>query len=41
MTRVFEIASLREGMMHGVELFQLLLEIISIACVVTGLGKTL
>ena len=41
MTRVFEIASLREGMMHGVELIQLLLEIISIACVVTGLGKTL
>ena len=40
-TRVFEIASLREGMMHGVELFQLLLEIISIACVVIGLGKTL
>ncbi|AUU24443.1 hypothetical protein MC60_018980 [Aeromonas caviae] len=28
-------------MMHGVELFQLLLEIISIACVVIGLGKTL
>jgi uncharacterized membrane protein len=28
-------------MMHGVELIQLLLEIISIACVVTGLGKTL
>ncbi|MCP3291424.1 hypothetical protein NAT01_23200, partial [Aeromonas hydrophila] len=38
---MFEIASLREGMMHGVELFQLLLEIISIACVVIGLGKTL
>jgi uncharacterized membrane protein len=38
---VFEIASLKEGMMHGVELFQLLLEIISIACVVIGLGKTL
>ena len=33
-TRVFEIASLREGMMHGVELFQLLLEIISIAAVI-------
>ncbi|MGL4775981.1 MAG: DUF1622 domain-containing protein, partial [Aeromonas veronii] len=28
---MFEIASLKEGMMHGVELFQLLLEIISIA----------
>ena len=38
---MFEIASLKEGMMHGVELFQLLLEIISIACVVIGLGKTL
>jgi uncharacterized membrane protein len=38
---VFEIASLKEGMMHGVELFQLLLEVISIACVVIGLGKTL
>jgi uncharacterized membrane protein len=38
---VFEIASLKEGMMHGVELFQLLLEIISIACVVIGLFKTL
>ena len=41
MILVFEIASLKEGMMHGVELFQLLLEIISIACVVIGLGKTL
>ncbi|WP_323948505.1 DUF1622 domain-containing protein [Aeromonas caviae] len=38
---MFEIASLKEGMMHGVELFQLLLEIISIACVVMGLGKIL
>lgn len=38
---MFEIASLKEGMMHGVEWFQLLLEIISIACVVIGLGKTL
>ena len=38
---MFEIASLREAMMHGVELFQLLLELISIACVVMGLGKTL
>ena len=38
---MFEIANLREAMMHGVELFQLLLELISIACVVMGLGKTL
>lgn len=38
---MFEIANLREAMMHGVELFQLLLELISIACVVAGLGKTL
>lgn len=38
---MFDIANLREAMMHGVELFQLLLELISIACVVMGLGKTL
>lgn len=38
---MLEITSLREAMMHGVELFQLLLELISIACVVIGLGKTL
>ena len=38
---MFEITGLREAMMHGVELFQLLLELISIACVVMGLGKTL
>ncbi|WP_157798211.1 DUF1622 domain-containing protein [Aeromonas cavernicola] len=38
---MIEIASLKETMMHGVELCQLLLEVISVACVVIGLGKTL
>ncbi|MEG0008158.1 MAG: DUF1622 domain-containing protein [Aeromonas sp.] len=38
---MLELTGLREAMMHGVELFQLLLELISIACVVIGLGKTL
>ncbi len=41
MTLWFELAQWKSAMLHGVELVQFALELISVACVVIGLGKTL
>ncbi len=41
MTDWLALAQWKEGMLHGVELVQFSLELISVACVVIGLGKTL